>query len=150
MWTFFDVLQTTCSHILYAILEEYSQHFFQFDHRHIKHVWTFCCKYATQPYKGLTFSSRLSRLKRLHRKILSWQREILAVKKRDPILLGWNFLHVITGCNLWRVYNTGRIEWHGVWSIFKMFGKHLIISDILSGIWKFVISIPVLLKKYSL
>ena len=56
-----------------------------------------------------TFSSHLDRLKQLHEKILSLQSRILAVQKRDPILLGLNFLHVITGCHSRRVYNTAKI-----------------------------------------
>ena len=52
----------------------------------------------------LTFSSGLGGLKRLHGKISS-----PAVRKRNPVLLAWNYLHVIAGCNLWRVYNTAVI-----------------------------------------
>ena len=32
---------------------------------------------------------------------------------------------------------------HDVWWIFKMSGKYLIVSDVLFGVWKSVISIPV-------
>ena len=79
--------------------------------------------------------------------VITWENFILvkrdpAVQKRDPVLSGWNFLHVIAGCNLWRVYNTARIRWHDVQWIVKISGKYLIISDILSGIWKSTISIP--------
>ena len=47
----------------------------------------------------LTFSSRLDRLKQLQGKISSRQSVISAVQKRDPVLPGWNFLHVIAWCN---------------------------------------------------
>ena len=91
----------------------------------------------------LIFSSHLDRLKQLHGKILSLESRILAVQKRDPVLLELNFLHVITGCHSWRVYNTAKIWWHDVRWIFKMSGKYLTVSDVLSGIWKSVILIPV-------
>ena len=42
--------------------------------------------------------------------LIAWdsskQSGIPAVQKRDPALPGWNFPHVITGHNLWRVCNT--------------------------------------------
>ena len=57
-------------------------------------------------YFLINFLSRLGGLERLHGKTPSWQRGIPAVQKRDPVLRGWNVLHVIAGCNLWRVYNT--------------------------------------------
>ena len=34
------------------------------------------------------------------------QRKIAVTLKRDLALPGWNFLHIIAGYNLWRVYNT--------------------------------------------
>ena len=40
-------------------------------------------------------------------KAITWDNFVLA--KRDPVLPGWNVLHVIAGCNLWRVYNTAGI-----------------------------------------
>ena len=52
------------------------------------------------------FSSHLGGLKRLHGKIWPWKSWIPAIQKGDPVLPGWNFSYVITGYNLWRVYNT--------------------------------------------
>ena len=42
-------------------------------------------------------------------KCLSRQSGIPAVQKRDPVLPGRNFLHVIARYNLWRIYNTAGI-----------------------------------------
>ena len=33
----------------------------------------------------------------------------ISTKEGSRLLPGWNFLHVIAECNLWRVYNTGQI-----------------------------------------
>ena len=42
--------------------------------------------------------------------VVTWENFVIpAVQKRDPVLPGWNVLHVIAGCILWRVYNTAGI-----------------------------------------
>ena len=67
-------------------------------------------KFSFESMCLITFSFRFGGLKQLHGKISSQQSGIPAVKKRDTVLLRWNFSHVMAEYSLWRVGNTDKRE----------------------------------------